>query len=228
MNPPPRILVVEDDPHVRELITQALDAGLYQVSACGDLRGALARLRLELPDLIVLDRILPGGDGLQVLRKVRELSQVPVLLLTSLKSEDHKVEGLEAGADDYLGKPFSVRELTARVNALLRRSRAEPGSMLRLGALSLDAEARQASRDGAVLDLTPLELKVLRTLLLNQDRVLRRDELIGLAWGVDYDGYDRAVDTLIVRLRRKLAGTGMPQVRTVRGQGYQLSLDGEP
>jgi DNA-binding response OmpR family regulator len=227
MIPPPRILVVEDDPHVRGLIAQALDPALYHVSTCGDLRGALSRLRLEMPDLIVLDRILPGGDGLEILRKVREVSRVPVLLLTSLKSEDHKVEGLEAGADDYLGKPFSLRELAARVNALLRRSRSEPGSMLCMGRLSLDAEARQATRDGEVLDLTPLELKVLRTLLLNQDRVLRRDELIGLAWGVDYDGYDRAVDTLIVRLRRKLAGPGMPQVRTARGQGYHLVLDVE-
>jgi two-component system phosphate regulon response regulator PhoB len=228
MSPLPRILIVEDDPHIRELICHALGDGSYQCTSCGDLRSAMQRLHVELPDLLILDRILPGGDGLRILQKVREISSLPVLLLTSLKSEDHKVEGLEAGADDYLGKPFSLRELSARVNALLRRSRTQPGTSLRLGALSLDPEGRQAYRDEQALDLSPLEVRVLKTLLLNQDRVLRRDELIGLAWGVEYEGYDRAVDTLVVRLRRKLSAPGMPHIRTVRGQGYILSLDEEP
>jgi DNA-binding response OmpR family regulator len=185
----------------------------------------LQSLHAGLPDLLVLDRILPGGDGIRILHKVREIGSLPVLMLTSLKSEDDKVEGLEAGADDYLGKPFSLRELSARVHALLRRSRAQPGTNLSLGALSLDSDGRQARRHGQPLDLSPLEVRVLRILLLNQGRVLGRDELIEQAWGVDYEGYDRAVDTLIVRLRRKMAGPGMPQVRTVRGRGYSLTLD---
>ncbi|MFA7331547.1 MAG: response regulator transcription factor [Candidatus Delongbacteria bacterium] len=221
----PRILIVEDDPHIRELICRALEDGSRQCETCADLKSALQRLHLGLPDLLILDRVLPGGDGLRILQKVREVSNLPVLLLTSLRSEDHKVEGLEAGADDYLGKPFSLRELSARVNALLRRSRIPAGVSLRLGALSLDSEGRQAFRGEQPLDLSPLEVRVLKTLLLNQERVLRRDELIGLAWGVEYEGYDRAVDTLVVRLRRKLTGPGMPQVRTVRGQGYSLSLE---
>jgi DNA-binding response OmpR family regulator len=222
-----RLLVVEDDPHIRELICSNLESEGLECTPCGDVRSALTHLQKELPDLILLDRILPGGDGLKVLHKVRELSSLPVLLLTSLKSEDDKVEGLEAGADDYLGKPFSLRELKARVQALLRRSRMQPGASLRLGSLYLDAEGHQAFRDGQPLDLSPLEVRVLRSLLMNQDRILRRDELIELAWGVDYEGYDRAVDTLIVRLRRKLVGEGMPGIRTARGLGYRLSLEPE-
>jgi len=225
--PSPRVLIVEDDPHIRELIRHTLDEEGFACSCCADLRGALQRLQAELPDLLILDRVLPGGDGLRILRKVRELSTLPVLMLTSLKSEDDKVEGLQAGADDYLGKPFSLRELSARVHALLRRSHFQPGGSLRLGALRLDGDGRQAFRHDEPIELSPLEVRVLRTLMLNQDRVLRRDELIELAWGVEYDGYDRAVDTLIVRLRRKLAGAGMPAIRTVRGMGYTLTLEEE-
>jgi DNA-binding response OmpR family regulator len=222
-----RLLVVEDDPHIRDLICSTLEGEGLECAACGDVRSALAHLQSELPDLILLDRILPGGDGLKVLQKVRELSTLPVLMLTSLKSEDDKVQGLDAGADDYLGKPFSLRELCSRVQALLRRSRMQPGASLRMGSLSLDAEGHQAFHDGQPLDLSPLEVRVLRSLLVNQDRTLRRDELIELAWGVDYEGYDRAVDTLIVRLRRKLVGDGLPTIRTARGLGYRLSLEPE-
>jgi len=225
--PDARLLVVEDDPHIRDLICRTLEGEGLECRPCADLRSALASLQHELPDLIILDRVLPGGDGLKVLHKVRELSTLPVLLLTSLKSEDDKVEGLDAGADDYLGKPFSLRELIARVQALLRRSRMLPGATLRMGSLSLDADGRQAFRDTHPLDLSPLEVRVLRSLLVNQDRVLRRDELIELAWGVEYEGYDRAVDTLIVRLRRKMGGAGMPHIRTARGLGYRLSLEPE-
>jgi DNA-binding response OmpR family regulator len=223
-----QVLVVEDDPHIRELICRALDESGLASSSCADLRTALQRLHAQLPDLLILDRVLPGGDGIRILERVREISNVPVLMLTSLKSEDDKVAGFDAGADDYLGKPFSLRELQARVQALLRRSRAQPGLSLALGALSLDAEGRQAFCAGRPLDLSPLEVRVLKSLLMNQDRVLRRDELIELAWGVDYEGYDRAVDTLVARLRRKMAGPGMPEIRTVRGQGYAMVPGDEP
>ena len=219
-----QVLVVEDDPHIRELICRTLNESGMACSSCADLRAALTRLHAQLPDLLILDRVLPGGDGIRILEKVREISSLPVLMLTSLKSEDDKVAGLEAGADDYLGKPFSLRELRARAQALLRRGRVQPGLSLTLGALALDMEGRQAFCAGKSIDLSPLEVRVLKTLLMNQDRVLRRDELIELAWGVDYEGYDRAVDTLVVRLRRKLSGPGMPEIRTVRGQGYILEL----
>lgn len=221
-----RILIVEDEPPVRELLERTLEGEGYRCASCGDLRSALRRLRLDLPDLLLLDRVLPGGDGLDVLRRLREVSDLPVLLLTSLKSEDDKVEGLEAGADDYLAKPFGLRELLARVRALLRRGqREEPADGLSLGALRLDLAGRRAYAGERALELTPLEYKVLRTLALSRDRVLGRDELIELAWGVDYDGYDRAVDTLVKRLRRKLELPGMPSIRTARGQGYFLSLE---
>lgn len=224
--PGARILIVEDDPQIRELLEQTLAGEGFRCTACGDVRSGLRLLKLDLPDLLLLDRVLPGGDGLHLLRRLREVSQLPVLLLTSLKSEDDKVEGLEAGADDYLAKPFGLRELLARVRALLRRGqREEPTDGLSLGELRLDLAGRRAFAGDAPLELTPLEFKVLRSLALSRERVLARDELIELAWGVEYDGYDRAVDTLIKRLRKKIDGPGMPAIRTARGQGYFLSLE---
>jgi DNA-binding response OmpR family regulator len=223
------ILIVEDEPRIRELLQQTLAGAGYRCRSCGDLRSAFRELRANLPDLLILDRVLPGGDGLEVLRRLREISPLPVLLLTSLKSEDDKVEGLEAGADDYLAKPFGLRELLARVRALLRRSgREDPPEQVRIGSLRLDLPGRRAWAGGNALSLTPLEFKVLASLACNRGRVLNRDELIELAWGVDYDGYDRAVDTLVKRLRRKLEGQGMPQIRTSRGHGYFLSGGDHP
>lgn len=224
-HPSARILIVEDDPHTLELLKQSLEEDGHVCRSSQDLRDALRQLQLELPDLILLDRVLPGGDGLGLLQKLREVSSLPVLMLTSLSSEDDRVEGLERGADDYLAKPFSLRELKARVQALLRRSDGRLlHSSLACGGLKMDAQGRQATGTQGEIDLSPLETRVLKSLLLNQNRVLRRDEMIELAWGVDYDGYDRVVDALIKRLRRKIAGPGMPIIRTVRGQGYCLRI----
>ncbi len=242
-----RLLIVEDDPQVRELLLRTLEAQGYQCSTCGNGLEALRLLRRALPDLLILDRILPGRDGLTVLRRLREISRLPVLLLTSLKSEDDKVEGLEAGADDYLSKPFSLRELLARVRALLRRdSVPAAGGVLEIGGLRMDLNGRRAwakaspespgesvpldpagAQEGAAqarsLELTPLEFKVLACLCLNAGQVISRDELIEMAWGVDYEGYDRAVDTLVKRLRRKLDLPGLPRIETARGQGYFIA-----
>jgi DNA-binding response OmpR family regulator len=219
-----RLLIVEDDPHIRQLIEERLESEGYLTESAVDGRQALNRIRLRLPDLILLDRILPGMDGLTLLKRLREFSTVPVLLMSSMKSEDDKVEGLEAGADDYLPKPFAIRELLARVKALLRRtSTTNPvGTFLTAGLLKLDLNLRRAYANQDELDLSPLEFKVLEILLANQGRVLARDELIELAWGVDYDGYDRAVDTLIKRLRKKISHLPSPAIRTIRGRGYLL------
>jgi DNA-binding response OmpR family regulator len=226
-HPATRILIVEDDPDTQQLIRQAMEEEGHQCRSSQSLRDAMNQLRFELPDLVLLDRVLPGGDGLRILNRLREVSSLPVLMLTSLRSEDDRVEGLEQGADDYLPKPFSIRELKARVRALLRRSEGRLlQSGLECGPLRMDPEGRQAIGSLGALELSPLETRVLKSLLLNQGRVLRRDELIELAWGVEYDGYDRAVDTLIKRLRRKIEGPGMPGIRTVRGQGYLLDPQG--
>ena len=219
-----RLLIVEDDPHIRDLIEDRLKAEGYLTETASDGRQALNLIRLRLPDLILLDRILPGMDGLSLLQRLREFSAVPVLLLSSMRSEDDKVEGLEAGADDYLPKPFAIRELLARIKALLRRTSTENpvGTFLKAGFLTLDLNLQRAYAKDDELDLSPLEFKVLESLLANQGRVLARDELIELAWGVEFDGYDRAVDTLIKRLRKKIAHLPTPQIRTIRGRGYLL------
>jgi DNA-binding response OmpR family regulator len=221
------LLIVEDDPHIRSLVKSCLEEADYAVDTAKDGREALRRIRLRQPDLLLLDRVLPGMDGLSLLKRLREFSTLPVLLITSMKSEDDKVAGFDAGADDYLPKPFSLRELLARVKALLRRTNplSERGSFLHAGALRLDCTLGRMYAADEELDLTPLEFKVLETLLANSGRVLGRDELIELAWGVDYDGYDRAVDTLIKRLRKKISHIDSPEIHTIRGRGYTLRDD---
>jgi DNA-binding response OmpR family regulator len=221
-----KILIVEDDPFISEILEHNLSEAGYKCSTCANGSDALRRMKRELPDLLILDRILPGRDGIYVLAKLREISDIPVLMLTSLKSEENKLEGFDAGADDYLAKPFSIMELLARVRALFKRTgRVGPTGIIAIGDLRIDPAARRAWAGVEPIDLSPLEFKVLSCLSMNRGQVLTRDDLLELAWGVDYEGYNRAVDTLIKRLRKKLEGNNMPEIKTARGQGYFFEFE---
>ena len=222
---PRTILIVEDDPDVVRVARAYLEREGYVVLVEGDGEAGLQRARAARPDLVVLDWMLPGASGLDVLRRLRADGDAPVLMLTARSDEADRVLGLELGADDYLVKPFSPRELVARVGAVLRRTTAaEPAlDLVRHGALEVDGGARIARVAGHAVDLTTLEFDLLRALAAAPGRVFRRDELIERVWGGGYEGGDRVVDVHVSNLRQKLADAGGADlIRTFRGVGYAL------
>lgn len=228
---PTHILIVDDEPAVTDLLAYNLRKASYQVSAAADGREAL-RLAQEIrPDLILLDVMIPELDGLDVCRELRKTSRVPVIMITARGEEVDRIVGLELGADDYVCKPFSVRELMSRIKAVLRRSQPEqeganpPAATLHgPGGVELDPESRQAAAGGSPLDLTRLEFEVLLVLLQNAGRVLTRERLLELAWGYDFAGDTRAVDSTVKRLRAKLraADSEADCIEAVRGVGYRV------
>ncbi len=227
-----KILVVDDEPAVTDLLTYNLRKANYQVLTASDGHQALSLARQFSPDLILLDLMLPGIEGLEVCRELRKTSGVPIIMVTALGEEIDRVVGLELGADDYVAKPFSVRELLARIKAVLRRAgQREPGLLEQgkclhgPGNLSLDPESRQVTVDDAPLHLTQLEFDVLHLLLSNAGRVLTRERLLEQAWGYDFVGDTRAVDSAIKRLRARLrsANPAADQIEAVRGVGYRLN-----
>ena len=225
-----RILVVDDEPSVRDLLAYNLRKAQYDVLLAADGRSALRLARDEKPDLILLDLMLPQIDGLDVCRELRREGSVPIIMLTALGEETDRVVGLEVGADDYLTKPFSMRELMARIKAVLRRARPEDGApagepILRgPGDLALDVERRQVTIAGQPVTLTRLEFDLLHCLLENAGRVLSRERLLEQAWGYDFAGDTRAVDSAVKRLRAALrrAAPEADAVESVRGVGYRL------
>jgi DNA-binding response OmpR family regulator len=225
---PEKILVVDDEEHIIELVELYLGKEGYAVVSAGDGAGALEKFSVEKPDLLVLDIMLPGMDGLEVLRRVRRSSQVPVIMLTARESEVDKVVGLELGADDYLTKPFSPRELVARVKAVLRRSRpaaeeAEP--VIRREGITVDADRRRVEVEGSgEVELTAKEFDLLFALAANPGIVLTRDRLMEKVWGYEYVGDTRTVDVYIRHLREKLGDEAEnPRfIETVRGVGYRF------
>jgi len=219
------ILLVEDDPDVVRVVRAYLEREGYRVLVEGDGEAGLVRARSEQPDLVVLDWMLPKASGIDVLRRLRRDSDVPVLFLTARTEEPDRIIGLELGADDYLGKPFSPRELVARVGAILRRGAARPSEEERVshGGIDLDIGARVARVAGHEVDLTALEFDLLHVFAAAPGRVFRREDLIGRLWGTDHDGSDRVVDVHVSNLRQKLASAGAEDaIRTVRGVGYAL------
>ncbi len=228
-----KILVVDDEPAVTELLVYNLRKASYEVLAASDGGQALEMARQCSPDLILLDLMLPGVEGLDVCREIRKTSDVPIIMVTALGEEIDRVVGLELGADDYIAKPFSVREVLARIKAVLRRA-AQPdkrnGSpqeiLLGQGELRLEVESRQVLVRNTALHLTQLEFDVLHLLLANAGRVLTRERLLEQAWGYDFVGDTRAVDSLIKRLRAKLraAKPEADSLEAVRGVGYRLKL----
>jgi two-component system OmpR family response regulator len=228
----PRILVVDDDPEIRKLLARYVESQGFRVllaASCKELREQLATHHV---DLIVLDVMLPDGSGLDACRDLRaQRSNVPIILLTALKEDVDRIIGLEIGADDYLGKPFNPRELIARVRAVLRRradALPEPSEakVYHFEGFTADPQMRQVTNPrGKDVDLTGAEFDLLKTFLDRPGRVLSRDQLLDLTRGRDGDGFDRSIDVLVSRLRRKLGeGASTQLLKTVRNGGYQLAV----
>src|SRR5450759_1509449 len=225
---PEKILVVDDEEHIIELVELYLSKEGYQVVKATDGDEAVEKFADEKPDLLVLDIMLPGRDGLDVLRQVRKTSQVPVIMLTARESEVDKVVGLELGADDYLTKPFSPRELVARVKAVLRRSKptaAEADAVVEREGLAISTQRREVQVEGrGEVELTAKEFDLLLVLASNPGIVLTRERLMEKVWGYEYIGDTRTVDVYIRHLREKLSDDAdKPRfVETVRGVGYRF------
>ena len=218
------ILVVDDEPTLREALVDALEADGFRVVAAADGREALATFRAERPDLVLLDLMLPELSGIEVCRIIRAESGVPIVMLTAKDSELDKVVGLELGADDYVTKPFSLRELTARVRAVLRRSSVKDDQPLlnyRGTHLVADFEAVSVEVDRETIRLTRREFELLRYLVQNKNRVVSRDRLLERVWGYDRSVETRSVDVHVGRLRSKLAAASR-QIETVIGLGYRF------
>ncbi len=223
----PRLLLVEDDPALAELLEYRFKQEGYQVQVTPDGDEALLLAQEEAPDLVVLDWMIEGTSGIEVCRRLRKskaTAHVPILMLTARGAEDDKVRGLETGADDYLTKPFSPRELLARVGAILRRIRpALAGEMLNVGDLTLDAVAHKVTRRGQVVALGPTEFRLLRHFMEHPGRVFSRGQLLDAVWGNESEIELRTVDVHIRRLRQGIEIEGAPDpVRTVRSAGYSL------
>jgi DNA-binding response OmpR family regulator len=223
-----RVLVVDDEPHIRTVLRGYLEAAGFAVSEAADGETAVLQIRRDPPDLVLLDVMLPGSDGLEVLREVRTFSDVYVILVTARTEEIDKLLGLGVGADDYITKPFSPREVAARVKAVLRRDRGPrevPGPVLRFDGLTIDRDAREVRVDGAAVSLSALEFDVLAALAEAPGRVFSRRQLLEGVWGYDFFGDERVVDVHIRGLRARLGDdAGNPRlIATVRGVGYKFA-----
>jgi two-component system response regulator VicR len=224
-----RILVVDDEPPIVDMLSYNLQRANYEVITARDGEEALVKARQEQPDLIILDLMLPRLDGLEVCRALRRERDVPIIMLTARDSEVDRVVGLELGADDYVVKPFSVRELMARVRSVLRRAMPRPlqeaDDIVRAGTLTVDVARREVRLHGFELELTALEFDLLHTLTRHAGQVLSREQLLTQVWGYDYYGDLRVVDAAIKRLRAKLrrAAPDRELITTVRGVGYKLT-----
>ncbi len=225
------VLVVEDEAELASLVTREMEAAGHTVSLAGDGPQAVELAARVDPDIILLDVMLPGFDGIEVLRRVRQVSSVPILMLTARSTELDKVLGLELGADDYLTKPFSMRELQARVGAILRRaerirqfsSTEQAVEIISHPGLTVDVSAHTVAVDGQEVTLTATEFSLLRLLAANPGRVFSREFLLEEVWGDESVVFDRTVDSHIQRLRKKL-GPGGQSIETVWGVGYRYSL----
>jgi two-component system phosphate regulon response regulator PhoB len=230
---PPRVLVVEDERDIAALVAYHLTKEGYRVRTAEAGTEALLAIQAERPDLVLLDLMLPGFSGYEVLAELRrrpDVADVPVVVLTARKDEADRVKGLELGADDYVTKPFSPRELVLRVSAVLRRAQAPATSgaarMLHGGPISVDLNAMRASVDGSELDLTPTEYRLLVTLLERRGRVQTRQQLLEAAWDIHARIETRTVDMHVQRLRSKL-GAAADLIETVRGFGYRFKTRAE-
>jgi DNA-binding response OmpR family regulator len=220
------ILVVDDEARIVKLVRDYLERAGFHVLIARDGEAAMQLARWEQPDLIVLDLMLPGIDGLDVCRRLRQESAVPIIMLTARVEEADRIVGLELGADDYVTKPFSPGELVARVRATLRRAKGQmgPATVLRAADVELDTDALEATVAGRPVDLTPTEFQVLATLVRQPGRIFSREQLLEAVHGIAFDGYDRSIDSHVKNLRRKIEpDPRQPRyIQTVYGVGYRF------
>ena len=218
-----RVLVVDDDPEILSVVRRGLAYEGYTIDTTTNGAEALAKAREMEPDLVILDIMMPGIDGIEVAKRLREGGDVPILMLTAKGTVADKVAGLESGADDYLVKPFAFDELLARVKALLRRRQPREGEVLRFGDLSLNTASREVKRGNDVIELTAQEFNLLEFLMRHPRQVLKRDAIYEKVWGYDFEGFSNVIEVYIRYLRSKLEVGGRPRlIHTVRGVGYVL------
>ena len=219
----PRILVIEDEERIRQFLKRGLTYENYVVETAIDGKDGLEKARDTPPDLVLLDIMLPGMDGFEVCRRLCAASDVPILMLTAKEAIEDRVAGLDAGADDYLVKPFSFDELLARVRALLRRAQPSQPQVFRFSDLELDTGTRQGRRGGETFDLTAKEYELLELFMRNPRQVLTRDVIFDRVWGYDFGGGSNIIEVYVRYLRQKTEGEDLPRlIHTVRGVGYVL------
>lgn len=227
--PPARILIAEDEAPLRNLVRMSLEANGHQVTVVGNGEEALASFIAERYDLVILDIMMPKMDGLEVCREIRRRSETPVIMITALGSTEDLVKGLETGADDYIAKPFTFREVQARINAILRRmqwtAERKSQSVIEIGRVAVDTDAMEVHVDGHLIHLTPIEFKLLYTLMSRSGKVLSRTELFQEVWGYDFIGATNLVEVTIRRLREKVEvdPSNPTHILTVRGTGYKFT-----
>ena len=219
-----RLLIIDDDAALNDLLTEYLGRFGHKLASATTAADGRFLLRRDNPDLLILDVMLPDADGMELCHSIRSESDIPIVMLTARGDVPDRVLGLEFGADDYIPKPFEPRELVARVETLMRRSRQAPAGRLLSGELVLETETRRVELAGAELALPPLEFELLRVLMESRARVLSRDALLLALRGVDGDAFDRSIDMTISRLRRKLHDDSRTPrfIKTIRGTGYQF------
>ena len=226
MSSAPRVLVCDDEPHIVRALKIVLREAGFEALPAGTVAEALDVASLQRPDAAILDLVLPDGDGVEICRALREWTEIPILVLSAMGDEDHKVRALEAGADDYVTKPFSPRELVARLRAILRRSTPQAGEpVVRADGLEIDFAARVVRLAGAEIHLTPIEFDLLRMLVRNRGRLLTHRALLQEVWGPGYAEDVATLRTNIARLRRKIepaADSGPRYIRTDPGVGYRF------
>ncbi|MFN2462321.1 MAG: response regulator transcription factor [Candidatus Dormibacteria bacterium] len=222
-SPQPRVLVVDDDAAIASSLRRALLYEGYAVTVAIDGDAGLARVRADQPDLVILDVMLPGIDGLEVCRQIREQDDVPVLMLTARDATLDRVAGLDSGADDYLVKPFAYEELLARVRALLRRKPAQSSRVLKFADLVVDTGTREVRRGERDIEFTPREFDLVQFFLRNPRQVLTRDRILDVVWGYGFGATSNSVDVYVGYVRAKLEESGEPRLlHTIRGVGYAL------
>ncbi|WP_440065430.1 response regulator transcription factor [Streptosporangium sp. OZ121] len=225
--PAVKVLVVDDEPNIRELLSEALELNGFAVRTAADGRQALEAVARERPDIIVLDVMMPALDGFTVARRLREADDSPLLLfLTAKDAVADRIAGLTAGGDDYVTKPFSLEEVVLRLRAIMRRIRPAQeqvdDGVLRYADLELDEQAHIVRRAGRAIHLSPTEFSLLRYLMINAERVVSKAQILDRVWDYDFDGESRIVESYISYLRRKIDAEGPPLIHTLRGVGYRL------
>jgi two-component system response regulator MprA len=218
-----RILVVDDDPNILSFLKRGLVYEGYIVDTASNGTEALAKARESEPELVILDIMMPGIDGIEVCKRFRQVSAVPILMLTAKGTVADRVVGLDSGADDYLLKPFALDELLARMRALLRRRQPRDRELLRFSDLSLDTAAREVKRGDEVIELTSQEFELLELFIRHPRQVLNRDVIYEKVWGYDFGGESNVIEVYVRYLRSKLEASGKPRlIHTIRGVGYVL------